>query len=145
MKPKKEVFRKTVVDLVMILPVKEGTITGGGLVTMRVPYDSITNVEFMSATFRQMWVSLVKEDKQLNREFEDYFKNQALEQKRLEKKLQKLAMKVDQKKVDKIEAKLKEYEKTKGKPKDEVELAEQLNDAMAESLIEDKQNVEAKA
>lgn len=78
-------FRKDVVDVVMILPKTEGNIQGGALVTMRVPLISVTNVDFMTGVFRQMWVTLAKDDKQLNAIFEEMFKNQAIERKRLER------------------------------------------------------------
>lgn len=93
-KPKKEVFRKNVIDFVLILPKTEGTITGGGLVTMRVPLDKTTNIEFMSGALRQAWVTLCREDSQLKKEFETYFKNQELDRKRMEKLAMKAQLKL---------------------------------------------------
>jgi len=111
-KEKKQIFGKDVIDIVMVLPKKEGTITGGGLITMRVPISAVTNIEFMSSTFRQMWVTLCREDKILSKEFESYFKNQEIEKKRLEKLMQKMAIKGNTKQSKKIEAKMKQYEKS---------------------------------
>lgn len=88
-KPKKDKFRKNVIDLAVVLPVKENTITGGGMIIKRINMDRITDIEYMSAVFREMWVTLVSKDKQLNDVFNTYFKNQAIEQKRVDKLLEK--------------------------------------------------------
>lgn len=108
---KKEKFRQNVIDVVMILPKKEGTIIDGGQIQMRVPLSEITNIDFMSATFRQMWITLCQKDNQLKKEFESYFKNQEIEKKRQEKLLQKMMIKANTKQSKKIGEKLEKLDK----------------------------------
>lgn len=115
MKKLKDSFRVDFIDIGMVLPTKEGTLNGGGMTMLRVPMNMLTNIDYMSTVFREAWVKLIKEDKQLSKTFDSYFKNLALEQKRLEKMMQKAAIKVDKAQMKKIEKKLQEKFKEKKK------------------------------
>ena len=110
-------FRKDYLDIVAILPQTEGKVELGKDVytTLSVPIGMVTDVEKMNAVFRQIWVNLAKHDKTLSKLFEEYFKNQELEKKRIEKLLQKTQTKVDPNdpKRKKLEKKLKAFEKKK--------------------------------
>lgn len=110
-KLKKGKFGKDVRDIILILPTKEGTINGSPMTTMRIPISGATNIEWMSAVLRQMWLTVCKEDKQLGDEFKTYFENQEKEKKRLEKMMQRNSIKADTEKSKKIGKKLNEIKK----------------------------------
>lgn len=69
----KEVLRENVWDICMILPVKEGTIQGGSLVTYRVQTKLLTDIEFMTGVFRTMFATLAHNDPQLDKMFRKEF------------------------------------------------------------------------
>lgn len=113
-KLKKGKFRKDVVDIIMILPAKEGIWTQAPHTVLRIPINSVANVDFMTKCFRQMWISLCNSDPQLKKYFDDYFHNQALAQKRADKLLQKAMIKANNPLSRAIEEKLKENSKYEG-------------------------------
>lgn len=108
---KKEVFRKNVIDVLMVIPYEEGKVNykKDNYTTLRFPISMVTDVEAMNRNFRQMWITLAKNDPTLSKEFETYFRNAEIERKRIEKLMNKMAIKPD-KLSQKIENKTKELE-----------------------------------
>lgn len=80
-----EVLRKNVLDIVMILPIKEGTIQGGQVVSQRVQMSLITNLDFMTGVFRLMFATLAKNDPQLEKMFRKFFIEQDMMRVRVQK------------------------------------------------------------
>jgi len=106
---KKDVFRKNVIDVVMILPTQEGSIEAGKMVTQRISMKSMTNIDLMTKVFRQMWVSLVLKDEEINKHFKEFFENQKKEQDKMMEQMQKMMPKTDNKLSSKLKKLLKNY------------------------------------